>query len=432
MNSGSAEIGASGSSNRSWRRRAILIVLLGFILRAVWALAIPIVPVSDTLIYDRLARNLVSGAGYGLEPGRPIAYWPPGAPLLFAAVYSLGGRNLAAVAGIQVILSTLVVALGMVLARRWFGDRPGQWSGLILALWPGQIEYTTVMGTELPFEAALLGALLLWDRAGWSPVRQGFGSGLLLGAGALVRPTGLLLPLVLGVSRAIRERVGSRAVMATVASLVATSLVIAPWTYRNYRAFGRFIPISLNSGSNLWMGNHPESDGRYEKIPERFRGLDEFERDRAMRAEAVASIRADLPRFLGLCVRKAVGFHERETIGVVWNQESIQRRLGAAALSPLKLLSTLYWYGALALGAAGVLVLLGRDGVVRGLAHPAVLIWAYFVAIHAVYISFQDRFHFSVVPLVACLGGLALEALRRRLRDLSTEYGSATELPSTV
>lgn len=308
MNSGSAETGAPSSSDRSWRRSAILIVLLGFVLRAAWALAIPIVPVSDTLIYDRLARNVVSGAGYGLEPGRPIAYWPPGAPLLFAAVYSLGGRNLAAVAGLQVILSTLVVALGLVLARRWFGDRPGLWSGLILALWPGQIEYTTVMGTELPFEAALLGALLLWDRAGWSPVRQGLGSGLLLGAGALVRPTGLLLPLVLGVSRAIRERAGSRAVIATVASLVAISLVIAPWTYRNYRAFGRFIPISLNSGSNLWMGNHPESDGRYEKIPERFRGLDEFERDRAMRAEPWRASEPTCRDFSGSACEKPSAF----------------------------------------------------------------------------------------------------------------------------
>jgi 4-amino-4-deoxy-L-arabinose transferase-like glycosyltransferase len=394
-----------------WWRYALAIVGIGLILRAGWAIAIPILPISDAAVYDRLAQNLASGNGYGHRPGRPIAYWPPGAPLLFAGIYSLVGRNLAVVAAVQVVISTLIVALGLLAARRWFGDRASLWSGLILALWPGQIQYSTVMGTELPFEAALLGALLLWEQRGWRLALQGFGSGLLIGIGSLIRPTGVLLPVVLGLSRAVRERSLRSATTATLACLMGAALMIAPWTYRNYRTFGRFILISLNSGSNLWMGNHPDSDGGYEKIPERFRHLNEYERDRAMRAEAMASIRDNPIRFLKLGLHKIVGFHERETIGVVWNQRGIERRLGPASLNPLKRISTLYWYTALALGLIGCLILAARAGPVQTLFHPCIIIWLYFVAIHAVTVSFIDRYHFAVVPLVAALAGLTLQTL---------------------
>jgi len=36
------------------------------------------------------------------------------------------------------------------------------------------------------------------------------------------------------------------------------SLVLIPWTARNYAAFGRLVPIKDNFGLELWLGNNPD------------------------------------------------------------------------------------------------------------------------------------------------------------------------------
>ena len=43
--------------------------------------------------------------------------------------------------------------------------------------------------------------------------------------------------------------------------LVAATLVLLPWTVRNYRIHGRLILVSTNSGATFWNGNSPFSTG---------------------------------------------------------------------------------------------------------------------------------------------------------------------------
>jgi hypothetical protein len=42
---------------------------------------------------------------------------------------------------------------------------------------------------------------------------------------------------------------------------VAVILVILPWTIRNYRIQGQFVPIATNGGFNFWNGNNPFTTG---------------------------------------------------------------------------------------------------------------------------------------------------------------------------
>jgi hypothetical protein len=72
--------------------------------------------------------------------------------------------------------------------------------------------------------------------------------------------------------------------------------------------------------------------------------------------------------------------------------------------------STAYWYAVLLAALAGMFLLLRREGLIRGFLDPAVLLWAYFAAVHAVVLS-QDRYHMISTPMIAMLAGLALASL---------------------
>jgi hypothetical protein len=109
---------------------------------------------------------------------------------------------------------------------------------------------------------------------------------------------------------------------------------------------------------------------------------------------------------------KLVRLHERESIGIAWNPGV--ERFGAAAVFALKLGSNAYWWAACALALTGIGVLARREGW-RAVSHPAVVIWAYFAAVHAVTVI-QDRYRLPAIPLVAALAGIALAAARNALR----------------
>src|SRR6185436_6102202 len=52
----------------------------------------------------------------------------------------------------------------------------------------------------------------------------------------------------------------SRLLAAGVAT-AACLAIIAPWTIRNYAAFGRWVPIRTGAGVQFWIGNPPISHG---------------------------------------------------------------------------------------------------------------------------------------------------------------------------
>jgi len=93
-------------------------------------------------------------------------------------------------------------------------------------------------------------------------------------------------------------------------------LAIAPWTYRNYRAFDQFVLLNTNAGFAFFWGNHPihgynfisilpgDGPSYRELIPAELRGLNEAELDRALLAQGLAFIREDPGRYLILSLTR--------------------------------------------------------------------------------------------------------------------------------
>ncbi len=394
----------------------IIVILTALVVRIAWSLLIPVIPVSDSVAYDKFASNIAAGDGYGWEPSQLSAYWPVGTSAVYACLYKAFGHGYAPIVVLNILAGTFTVALTMHLTGHWFGRKAALFAGGLLALWPAQIQFSTVLASELLFNLFVLSALTIWLNSRVHFVFQAVTFGALIAAAAYVRPTALLLPAVLGVAGAlIIDLTMTKRLRSLILGMVSGLFMLGcfvPWGLRNQQLFGHFVLVSTNGGANFWMGNNPTNpSGTYTELPKDL-PTNEVERDRFLKQQAIAYIKANPSAFLVRTIRKLAFLHASETIGVHWNSKGLEQRFGSHVLLPLKLISTIFWVVMLGLALSGIVVLARQMGVWSSAIHPAVLLWVYYAMVHAV-IVVQDRYHFPSVPFMAALAGLSLETLTR-------------------
>ena len=413
------------SGTSQYRQRWLIIVFVGFAARLAWIFTVPVHPVSDSAVYDQLAWNLASRGAYAWNNGVVTAYWPVGTAFTYSLLFRLFGHTLAPIAVLNVIIGAFSIGLAMALARRWSSNNASLVAGAIYAFWPSQIEFSSVLASELLFNFVLL--LALWMSVA-SPVRswwlRGLLAGICLAGAAYVRPTALPLVALLVAALSWTASANWRAVARfAFAALVAMAFCVAPWTLRNERELGAPVLISTNGPANLWMGNNPVATGAYIPLPDDVARLSEVDRSRLLGARAKQFILQHPGRAASLFLRKLIVTHDRETIGITWNESSLAASLGNTGVRIAKAISTAYWWLALAFGASGVVLLLLRYRL-RGLLHPALLAWGYFALVHAATVG-ADRYHFPSIPFIAMLAGFAASYLRRERRTNTLTGSSA-------
>ncbi len=241
----------------------LLILCLGIMARIWWIRTIPTDQLYDFDAYYRIAKNIFDGKGFTYE-GQPIAFqgmfysWSLG--MIFKV---LGTASVALAKWLNVIYSGLTILLSWQIALKLVEtnekrDTLALIAMAIVAFLPHHIAYCNTTGTETLM--ALLLALLIYVqiifRDTWLRIVV---LGILTGICALTKPFYMAYPIILGLSEWIMVKDLKRAVLKGVVIWGIMALVIAPWTVRNYNAFGRFIPISYNSGFNLYINNNPNN-----------------------------------------------------------------------------------------------------------------------------------------------------------------------------
>lgn len=410
------------------------VIALAVVVRVAWAVVVPVEPMSDSAAYDTLAKHLAAGNGYSLqkftpesaaglapEDVTPSAYWAVGAPAVYAACFKVFGHTYWPVVAVNLLVNVLTIALVMKLAALWFCPKRAAVAGLCLAVWPGQFMFVTVLASELLFAFGMVAVLFVWTRESWAVWWRVPVVGVLLGLTCLVRPTALLFPILLVIIAVAQKRGFAKPALQAVVAAVVMVAVVLPWSMRNQRELGSFVLVSANSGANLWMGNHPGTDGGYAPLPEEAMTMSEIERDAYLKQEAKDYIKAEPVAFVQRTLIKAVKLHDRETINVLWNQRGLDQRFPDTDLvGPLKLASTVFWWAMCGGGLIGMIMLwVGGGGGVKGfftmLFHPTVVFWGYFLAVHAV-VVIQDRYHWPSVPFIAMLAALPLVAVMQKVR----------------
>jgi 4-amino-4-deoxy-L-arabinose transferase-like glycosyltransferase len=256
----------------------------------------PPIPGSDPFECAIIADNLLHGSGYrGISCFHPedhvTACRPPLVPVTWAIWSAVLGHRYEVARVADAVYGTVSILLLFLIGRRTFNERVGIIAAVMLAIWPQAILLTGGLMTETLFVMLELAFVWLCIRAGDRPSLARFAAaGACAGLATLTRPNLLPLLPLLPVWSAVVFRRDRRALVKSLAVLVAALAIISPWTYRNYQIFGKFIPVSTLSGINLLYGNnevalaHPdmmgylidEDIGGFER---RARGLDESELD---------------------------------------------------------------------------------------------------------------------------------------------------------
>ena len=107
---------------------------------------------------------------------------------------------------LNVFLSTAIVALTIALASMLFDRKTGLVAGFLMAIWPSELAYVTILASELPFTFLILIGCTLWLARGASNLTRAGASGLMFGVASYFRPIGLLLPIVLWLKDAFEWR----------------------------------------------------------------------------------------------------------------------------------------------------------------------------------------------------------------------------------
>jgi 4-amino-4-deoxy-L-arabinose transferase-like glycosyltransferase len=237
------------------------IVVLGLVIGLLFRLAVlacvdyPLTGVAAG--YDALGRNLADHQVFAYDdaPYKPTIERPPLLPLLLAVSFRIFGHRLLPFQLIEILINLFTCWL-VYLALLQLAPNLADLVFLILLLCPFQAAYAGAVWFENLAAFFLVLAFVLPVLMNGKP--RWLLAGIALGALGLARDVYLLLvPFILFLL--ILQSVGSKtkgySTVSALLLLAGALAVVTPWTIRNFRLTGEFIPVSKGlMGFNLWVG----------------------------------------------------------------------------------------------------------------------------------------------------------------------------------
>ncbi|NOS99037.1 MAG: hypothetical protein HOP29_00225 [Phycisphaerales bacterium] len=333
------------------------------------------------------------------------------------------------------LIGSATAVLTGVLGARIGGRRVGTIAGLIVAIDPFQVFFSSLLLTETPFVAALVGfGLAMWplvDRAGETyPAAESAGetrptgdaarrpatgspgdcrpqwlgwaiAGVVGAICVYLRESSLGLVVAALMMAAVGRRHGRG--RAFIGAIVAVALIVAslaPWAIRNNRVTGQTCWLTNRGGISLYDGVGPQAPGASNladiKQMSAVRGLSETEWNEYFRRESWRFIRDEPGRILRLAFIKMA-----RTWNPLPNAESYQSRL-------FRVVSAGWMLPIYVLTVVGVVNVWSDRKTAIALLFPA----AYFTLVHAVFVG-SMRYRLPAMPFLEILAAIGLAAIIR-------------------
>jgi ribosomal protein L24E len=251
----------TGARRWLWVRRPAWIVIGAFALRLAVVGILFVHSPSPWGVNEAagIARAIVQGRGYATpfhDTNAPTAWLAPLYPILLSGVFRLFGIETAAAAIaailLNVIASSLTAAVVFQLGKHQFGETAGTVAGWAWAMAPPLLFMPWLL-----WETCLSGMVLalaftaILRLNGGSRLREWAWCGALWSVGALLNPA-LVAPLP---ALALDAAVVSRRWKGPALMIFVFALGVVPWTLRNFRAFGQFLPVRSNFWPEVYFGN---------------------------------------------------------------------------------------------------------------------------------------------------------------------------------
>jgi 4-amino-4-deoxy-L-arabinose transferase-like glycosyltransferase len=379
----------------------------GIILRLLWRISYPAPLRSDYATYFGLAKELIESHKYG-STGAGLAFWPPGYPFFLYSLFFVFGEH----PWIPFLANSLLFAVGLAsvywLSRLVAGEPVARIATLILVFWPAYFMSAGLASKEMLVLCLIPLCLYSYFRAvlaSSAPSRIAWliFTGALIGMMGLTQPSLMLFPSVLLGYEILRFVSPVRAVFRLALVAVVAILVIVPWTYRNHRVLGSWVPVSTNGGDVFYRANNDKATGAFtEGGAYSLEQMDEVSRSKLGYELGKDWIRSHPGPFLQLALRKQVLFLGDDATGAY---ESLKRGLGIGGIRYFawKGISNLYWWGVCLLMALGLLS--NWRGALAAKPEVSTLYLAilYLYAMHSVFES-GGKYH---IPLIGVFSAVA-------------------------
>ncbi len=397
-----------------------VILALGF--RGQAAMRDTSAPEKDAFDYDQMAMNLVKGAGYRDGYGNLTAYRLPGYSFFIAAIYRVAGHNYQTARMLQAILSAVTVFLIALWAHVLFGGSAACWAAFLAALYPPFYAYyfsCQALVSETLYAFLLTGALFTFFsyfvRPSW---KKALVSGIFWGLSILTRGLPLFLVLILPLAMVWLRYPLRQILRYHLVVWFAVGCLLAPWTIRNYRVFGTFVPLGTNLGENFYLSNHAGSDGMVWKF---FREGLVMEEDQMRMAGVSEPVRSKILFDRGM---DFVRSKPKESFLLFLRKIYIYLDPRQAVLKGDRWVIVPNWgFIMVAVGSALAFLSSLRTRDHLQTIFLSSFIFAYFLFLHAILQS-MDRYRFPTEPILIVLTSFALDSWMRKKRS-SPELANA-------
>lgn len=200
--------------------------------------------------YHQIAIDLAAGRPF------PTIDVPWGYGYFLAGFYWAFGPTPVPALLAQVVLNACVPLLAHRVAVRLFDAHVASVTAVLVAV----LSFNTVYASTEASDSVctFLFMMMLWT---FVEARHGghgtmfVATGALLGLAAQFRPNLLLLPFGLAALHVVTRQFAWRAARDGLLIVVVAAAMLTPWTLRNYRLTGEFIPTSTHGGVQLWYGS---------------------------------------------------------------------------------------------------------------------------------------------------------------------------------
>jgi hypothetical protein len=209
--------------------------------------------------YLARAVNIVRYGTYG-DGSVPTAWFPPGYSfMLLPLAWALGDTRWTFFITNMALLAAFTLFVRAALRTAGAGERAANILSLTIFLYPNRLFSTLLPFSDIPFSLVAGGALLAVSlrRSPAGGRASAAAIGLIGGCAALVRNTGIAIApaLLAGVFLTAPASKRERLIQAALASAVFV-LVLLPWLARNRTVTGEIVPVALNGGVNIAIGNN--------------------------------------------------------------------------------------------------------------------------------------------------------------------------------
>jgi 4-amino-4-deoxy-L-arabinose transferase-like glycosyltransferase len=372
--------------------------------------------VDDITFYRTTAKSIAQGDGYA-EPflGTPTARYPPGWSLVLSVFYVFFGSNASPALVFNAVVGAASAVLAYYLGLRLFGRAIGLWSGIIMALFPAHILWSSLLLTEVLFAFVLTSILLIVGRTmgGWAA----FGLGIMTAAAALIRGEAILLPIVFFAVLLARGATWMEACRVIAVVACGMAALLTPWAVRNSLQFGEPVYLTTSTGVNFMMGHASGVSGggefaRFRSLAQEYRDVPEPRRqveiERAALEEAWDGFLSDPLGDLALIPAKLRNLYGRDTTSTLGSLVFAYAWPEPLPFEVARLASKAYYYAVL--GGVCLIVILRYPASWRGtyvLLFGVIALWSFTFG----FLFFGlARYHISLLPTFSILaaGGYAM------------------------